>query len=115
MGQELGLWGWESTLRHIDERMKKQEMNTDQGIEIIRHKISASVCQKKAKAIAIIAQWAKWHKLQKDNRKLIKHDKVTHYKKLIADAREANERGDQSAIYNIIAKLSEKKTTQRYR
>ena len=79
MGQNLGFWGWETTLRQIEEQLARGEKNIQQGIDHVIRKIATNVTNKKEKATTTITQWIKWHNIQKSTRKLIKQDKAAHY------------------------------------
>ena len=76
-------------------------------------KNGTNVTHKREKLTAAMDQWLKWHKRQKYNRQQIKCDKTAHYEKLRAEAKEARDAGDQSAIWKIIATTSGKRMTQR--
>ena len=38
MGQALGFWGWETTMRQIDDSIHIQEMSADKGVDVITTK-----------------------------------------------------------------------------
>ena len=83
-------------------------MTMDQGISRTSSKMGQHINNKTAKATARMEQWAIWHNLQKDNRKLIKQNKIADYESSILDAKDAQSRGDQSANWKIIATISGK-------